>query len=67
MTRKKNNYSEFTAKSPDREIKTCQSIKIELKDNRWMVNNKQLHDCSNRERDFMNQFFKEVKSKEWIE
>lgn len=49
-----------------KELKTYHSIKIELKDNRWLVNNKHLQDCSDWEREFMNQFFKEIKNKQWI-
>lgn len=64
MTRTRDNHFAQGVKS--KEIRTCQTIKIELKDNRWMVNNKQLQDCSDRERDFMNQFFKEIKNKQWI-
>lgn len=37
-------------------------ITIQLIDGRWLVNNKQLHECSDWERDFMNQFFQEYKS-----
>lgn len=36
-------------------------ITIELKDGRWLVNEKQIQDCSDWERDFMNRFFQEVK------
>lgn len=36
-------------------------ITIQLTDDRWLVNNKQLNDCSDWERDFMNQFFKDFK------
>ncbi|WP_312208255.1 hypothetical protein [Empedobacter sp.] len=36
-------------------------ITIKLIDGRWLVNNKHLNDCSDWEKDFMNQFFKEYK------
>lgn len=36
-------------------------ITIELKDGRWMVNNKKIEDCSQWEREFMNRFFQEVR------
>ena len=38
-----------------------QQITIQLIDGRWLVNNKQLHECSDWERDFMNQFFQDFK------
>ena len=37
-------------------------ITIKLVDGRWLVNNKHLHECSDWEREFMNQFFQEYKS-----
>jgi len=36
-------------------------ITIELKNGRWLVNKKQLQDCSEWEKDFMNKFFHEVR------
>lgn len=44
-------------------MSTSQQITIQLKDGRWLVNNKQLHECSDWERDFMNRFFQDFKSK----
>ena len=38
-----------------------QQITIQLIDGRWLVNNKQLHECSEWEREFMNQFFQQYK------
>ncbi len=36
-------------------------ITIELKNGRWLVNNKKIEDCSDWEKDFMNRFFQEVR------
>lgn len=41
-------------------------ISIELKGGRWLVNNKQLSDCSPAEQDFMNRFFQELKESELL-
>lgn len=41
-------------------------ITIELKDGRWMVNNKKIEDCSHWEKDFMNRFFQEVRTENLI-
>ena len=36
-------------------------ITIELKDGRWLVNNKAFQDLSEWEKDFMNKFFQEIR------
>lgn len=41
-------------------------IEIELKDGRWLVNNKKLEDLSEWEKDFMNRFFQEVRTENLI-
>lgn len=44
------------------QIQMHSTIKIERKSCRWMVNGKQLKDCSEWEQDFMNKFFQEFKN-----
>ena len=44
------------------------SLKMEIKKigSRWLVNGKQLKDCSDWEKEFMNRFFKEVRTENLI-
>lgn len=40
------------------------TLEIKFTDGRWLVNGKRLADLSDQEREFMNNFFKEVKLEE---